>query len=109
MTLTTYSNYTKSDRTTPGWTGTRKSTRPGNIRATLFTMSSEYVIKSENTTIEIPAINLDARWDRILSFAGILSDSDELTEEWLADFRQSAWGNRLDDTDEPNNDAKNPA
>lgn len=110
MTLTTYFPVTKSTRTKPKWTEYRKSTtHPGDFSATLYTMSSKDVIKSANTAVEPPAIDLDARWDRIMSFSGILAGSDEFTEEWLDDFRQAAWGSRLDDIDALNNDAKNPA
>lgn len=120
MSLTPYFSVKSSDGTVAGWvsspvrTATRwnpspSNTHPGNIRATLYTMSSKkYVIKSTHTAIEPTPLDLDTRWDNILSFAGILADSDEMTEEWLADFRQAAWANRLDDIDELTN-PQNPA
>jgi len=90
---------TKSTRLS-GWSAPNSLSRATRFYAIVTDMSSKFVA-AVNTNAPAPATDtLEERWDRIMSCAGALKDSDELTPEWLADFRQSAWGSRWDDIDD---------
>lgn len=40
---------------------------------------------------------LDKKWDAIIACNGILEGNDELTEEWLDEFRLAAWNKRMNE------------
>lgn len=64
-------------------------------------MTSSYKsIARGSTTLTTQEAENEARWDRILSFAGAWEGEDALTIEGLEELRRNAWGNRLDAFDE---------
>jgi hypothetical protein len=85
----------------------RSSSTGNKIRAIVLNMPIEFSTTSELSSSSSSS-DLKARWKRILSFAGFLEGTDELTTEWLEEFRQAAWGNRItDDTDDTDNQTSN--
>lgn len=65
-------------------------------------MTSSYKsIARGSTTLTTQEAEIEAIWDRILSFAGAWEGEEEaLTIEGLEELRRNVWGNRLDAFDE---------
>jgi len=70
--------------------------------------SSFKTVAKGNTSLPTREAEIEARWDRILSFAGAWEGEDAMTIEDLEELRRNAWGNRLDVFDEDEDQENNP-